>query len=725
MYTMQHVWETLRLIISLGVIISCTSAAKQMHSPAFVFRADSILVKETPTQIEANGDVILSHKGMLVRADKVIYEKEYDKVTATGNVQIENAEGHTLFVDQAVLTEDLKKGYIFRIRALLDAHTKLTALEGNFQQPKAANMNFVRYTPCMFCRKDPLSQPLWQLRARNVHWDMEKKDLSYSDATFEVGGVPVMYIPYFSHPDPSVERRSGLLTPTIRGGSFGHVVETPYYIALGTNKDFLLTPAIGTQSQIMNVRYRQRFHNSILSLGGSAGVTHKNRPREKGGMRGHIDTTYAMDINENWRGRVSIKRTSNRSYARLYPIEGLSRASYLTSQVNAEGFYKRTYIHAEAITFQPLLENDNAHSMPLILPSIDVNYQTAPQWANSYWSIDGSVLGLSRSRGESVHRIHALTQWNLPYQSRLGDEYKLILGVRTDGYVYRPDNAATDVKTSPVMNRRNLTRAVPHAALHWKLPLLTHGFSKPLIITPMISVIEKPKKNWNNKFPNDDSRIREVTDINHHHTNRFGGIDKVDLGSRVNYGIKWALYNAGLRPTTIYLGQSYSFAYPNDSERPIGASKRRTDYVTRMYTNPHEYVDAYYRGRFTQDKFAVRRHEFTAGVGPSMLKLHTTLIFIRKDRNPTDEHGQHQITSSVSSQFLKHWSSEVGFTRNLSNPKFILKRFARVAYENECLKMEFSIQRDNFSGTIYTSSGTSYMVRLHLLTFGNTHAFKG
>ncbi len=728
-HTCCYMWCAVLLITVASMLTAKTSAKDSDVTPkkrtGIVFRADRIYVSEDPGIVRAQGHVVIANKGMLVRADNITYEKVNDKVIAIGNVQIETPEGNTFFVDHALLTDGLKKGYVKRIRALLDSNAKLTALEGDFIQDTEANMNFARYSPCKFCRQNPHSKPLWQIRARNAHWDMKSKDISYSDASFEILGIPVMYVPYISHPDPTVERRTGFLSPTVRGGRFGHLVETPYYVAIDRKQDLLLTPAIGTQAEILGMRYRRRFHNSELSLGGSAGIAQKNRPREKGGTRAHIDSSFKMDINETWRGNIDVKRTSNNSYARLYPVVGFSREQFLKSKVNTEGFYERMYINAEAISFQPLLDSDTPDTVPLIMPSVDINYRTAPQWNDSYWSIDGNILGLKRTRGESIHRAHALTQWNLPFSTRLGDEYKLELGVRTDGYVYRPDNTATTIKTSSVSSRRNLSRVVPHAGLSWKLPLLAQNFPRPLLITPMVSMIQKPRKDWNKKFPNDDSRIREISDINHHDTNRFGGIDKVDVGSRINYGVQIALHNMGLKPTTLYLGQSYSYGYPTaDQERPIGSTRRRTDYITRIYTNPHKYVDAYYRGRFTEDKFAARRHELTGALGADIFKFKSTFVFIRRDNQPTDEHGHHQLTSSISSQMTRNWHSEIGLTRNLKNPNRTLNRFARVTYENECLRAQFSIQRSSFFDTIYSTSGITYMVRLQLLTFGNTHKFK-
>ena len=45
--------------------------------------------------------------------------------------------------------------------------------------------------------------------------DLENKRIEYRDALLDIYGVPVMYLPYFSHADPSVKRASGFLVPSI------------------------------------------------------------------------------------------------------------------------------------------------------------------------------------------------------------------------------------------------------------------------------------------------------------------------------------------------------------------------------------------------------------------------------------------------------------------------------------------------------------------------------
>ena len=44
--------------------------------------------------------------------------------------------------------------------------------------------------------------------------DNKKKTIFYDNAVVKVYDIPIFYIPRLSHPDPSVERRSGFLPPS-------------------------------------------------------------------------------------------------------------------------------------------------------------------------------------------------------------------------------------------------------------------------------------------------------------------------------------------------------------------------------------------------------------------------------------------------------------------------------------------------------------------------------
>src|SRR3546814_11691960 len=55
--------------------------------------------------------------------------------------------------------------------------------------------------------------------------------------------LPVLYTPYFSHPDPTIKRKSGILAPDVGNSTLlGTFVQAPFYISLTDSRDLTLAP---------------------------------------------------------------------------------------------------------------------------------------------------------------------------------------------------------------------------------------------------------------------------------------------------------------------------------------------------------------------------------------------------------------------------------------------------------------------------------------------------
>ena len=76
------------------------------------------------------------------------------------------------------------------------------------------------YTACEPCKAHPERPPLWQVRAAKIIENQQTHVVYYEDAWLEVAGVPIAYVPYFSAPDPTVTRQSGLLAPTFTRSTY-------------------------------------------------------------------------------------------------------------------------------------------------------------------------------------------------------------------------------------------------------------------------------------------------------------------------------------------------------------------------------------------------------------------------------------------------------------------------------------------------------------------------
>ena len=90
----------------------------------------------------------------------------------------------------------------------------------------------------------------------------------FEDARLEFFGKPVVYMPYFSAPDPTVKRKSGFLFPVISSSSiYGFGVDIPYYWALAPDYDLTFTPRLMTkQGVLLRGEWRQRLIDGAYSI---------------------------------------------------------------------------------------------------------------------------------------------------------------------------------------------------------------------------------------------------------------------------------------------------------------------------------------------------------------------------------------------------------------------------------------------------------------------------
>ena len=121
------------------------------------------------------------------------------------------------------------------------------------------------------CKKNKDDCPPWLISAEEIRHKKNKKIIEYKHAWLEIYEKPVIYFPYFYHPDPTVKRQSGFLAPSIINSSKnGMTLNVPYYKVISEDKDLTFSPQIFLDKNIiLQTEYRQAFKNSnaIMDLG--------------------------------------------------------------------------------------------------------------------------------------------------------------------------------------------------------------------------------------------------------------------------------------------------------------------------------------------------------------------------------------------------------------------------------------------------------------------------
>ena len=138
------------------------------------------------------------------------------------------------------------------------------------------------FTLCDYRKNDKC--PPWSIQASKMLHDSKKKTIYYDNAIIKVYNLPIFYIPKLSHPDPTVDRRSGFLPPTLTSSkNLGSGITVPYFWALNDDKNFTITNKLFVDEHpLMLGEYHQAFKNSSLlaDLGFTEGYKKTNKKKK-------------------------------------------------------------------------------------------------------------------------------------------------------------------------------------------------------------------------------------------------------------------------------------------------------------------------------------------------------------------------------------------------------------------------------------------------------------
>ncbi|MFM7608202.1 MAG: LPS-assembly protein LptD, partial [Alphaproteobacteria bacterium] len=217
--------------------------AASAPSEPVTFTADEVQYDQNAALVVARGRVEAFQGGRILRADELTYNRNTGVATARGNVQLIEADGQVMFADSAELSNQMRDGVLEGLRGYLLQNGRIAATGARRTDGTIFDLSRVVYTVCDPCKDDPLAPPIWQLRARTATLDRTEQQARYRGASLDMAGVPVIWLPYFQHPDGSSQRQSGFLSPSFGITKYlGGFIETPYYWAIDESQELVLRP---------------------------------------------------------------------------------------------------------------------------------------------------------------------------------------------------------------------------------------------------------------------------------------------------------------------------------------------------------------------------------------------------------------------------------------------------------------------------------------------------
>lgn len=506
-------------------------SSKQTYPVAEVVPAEpegtKVVIESTNPQTRVGSlytldkDVVIIYGDRTIQADHIEYDSDTGEVTATGHLKVTGGKNN----------EQIEASHgTFNVKSETGRFYDVTGSVGlrrpspNKAQSRVIydNGNPLLFTGRLVVKKGPqeydvfdgsvtscqLPKPDWLLTSGKFSLDGETARAKGS--VFHLLNVPLLYLPYVTHPVDSEARQSGLLIPVLgQSSSKGFIIGEQVYFAINRSMDLTLGSTLYSSrgfAEAGTFRYRgigQNFvtiHFSALqdrgytptggvfTNQGGQDVTLKSRYDVVSGFGSAGDTRLVADaeylssyiyreaFTDNFNQAVSTDILST-----FYGVRNINGYSAALRADRYEGLKPRPQTEAEIAVGAPI-ENSQVtvfHIPALTLASTDHWLKGTPL----LWSIDTSIGGLKRTQPEfttsGVGRFDLHPEVALPFTFS-GVHVRASLGVRETLYTQSRVTPFVPGST-PVAAAIMLSRSDIEGDVDIRLPVFERTFDLPVM----------------------------------------------------------------------------------------------------------------------------------------------------------------------------------------------------------------------------------------------------
>ncbi|SDU16651.1 LPS-assembly protein LptD [Stappia sp. ES.058] len=736
-----------------------TLGATVDQSEPLLLEADELRYDFDRDLISANGDVQIYYGGNTVEANQVEFDRKQNRLRANGNVRLTEPNGNVLRASSMELSEDLRDGFVAALQLDTPQRTRFIADGARRENGNRTTFDNGIYTVYTRPTSPPGKPPLWRVRAATIVHDETERTVEFRDASLEFFGRSLVYLPYFSMADPTVKRKTGLLTPSaVVGDRVGVGVTVPYYFALDPNYDLLLSATpLSKQGLLTQAEWRQRLIDGSYSI--NVGGLIQARPGEYGTssgnrrFRGVIATEGAFEINQRWKWGWDLSYRSDRAFLNDYSFADFGNASdisqiYLTGQSERNRFDLRSYAfrvsqedYAAAATF-----NDPNYlpvgsrlqdKQPFVHPVLDYNYIFEDPIAGGELSLTGNLTSLTRDQTDAIRvggttrfrgvegtftRTSLRADWRTTVIDPLGQVFTPFAYVKGDLFFL----ASQDKTVGALTDESVVGRIMPAVGIDYRFPILGTFNGGNQIFEPVAQLIVRPNEGRIGELPNEDAQSIVFDSTTLFEYDKFSGFDRSEGGTRANIGLKYSLQFDNSFSMNALIGRSFQLAGTNsfktadilDATRSSGLASDQSDYVSSLYFDSRQGFRIGAQARFDHDNFAVRRAQVEASgiYGPVTGNLAYAYLSAQPNIGiPTD---REEVIGSASLRLQENWRV-FGSVRYDLQSNNMVRDSVGFGYDDEGFSVSFAYSEDRSRNNGQTTDRL-FFLRFGLRTLGDT-----
>lgn len=676
-------------------------------SQPLYLQGDQLVYDTKGNRVIARGNVEIFYNNNVLTADEVIYDQAANTLTAVGNAVLKDPNGNIIRADRYTLTDDFRDGFVESLNVLSKDQTKITADRATRREGQITEYRNGKFTPC---KSDGSTPPLWCISAATVVHDEAAQTLTYQDATFEMFGYPIGYLPYFQHPDPSVKRRSGFLMPEYGTSStLGYGVEIPYYFVLAPNMDFTFHPQYWSRQGVLwQGDFRHKLSNGEYSvkLAGieqGTGVTDGRAVDPTDGWRGSVVTKGQFSLSSWWKFGWDATIESDDTFRRFYKLDSILLSDRV-NQMYLTGLSDRNYFSAKLYQFGGLLLSDTARAESYVHPIIDYNYIAGQPVLGGELSFKANAVSFSRSdatstgKFQTLQRATAEVNWRRKMIDQLGITYTPFGQVRGD--VFDAENFV-DPSTGNIVAQDSGARGIASGGVTVSYPWVANTAGASHIVEPIGQIIVRQASVTQRQLPDEDAKSLIFDDTNLFEIQKFSGYDRIETGTRANVGVQYTFQANNGGYARVLAGQSYHLTGTNAyTERGVdydipalakpifntsnGLETARSDYVLGIYLAPSDAFRIISQSRFDETDFALAREDLGIALrlGPASLGAVYTYTQDNTILGITGK-AQQDITGSLTLALTNNWSLTGSVRYDLDDSR-LLTDTLQLKYSDEC-----------------------------------------
>jgi len=751
-------------ILCIGLVFLKTNIVYSQQKDIYNFSADKLTYSQDNSIIEATGNVVAKNQdGKQIASDKIIYNKITQQLNTYGNSKFSDGKGGTLFAEsfeynlekkiisaekKVKFTDKEKNIYYF---SRLNADDKFDEIIGydinadlnkenlksgdkfnEFIEPRFSgksasiknNITIVKEARFTTCKKNNETDgcAYWNLNAGELIHDKDQKKITYKNASLDLNNIPVLYLPYFAHPDPTVKRESGFLPPTLAnlGGDIGSSIKIPYFYPISQSADFTLSPIYYfKQHPLLLGEYREKFKNGDLSLEGGftqgyKEITSTNTDGSRHHVYGNLNLIFNDKILDQTIVNTKIQHVNNPTYLRVNKINSTNDGfkknlikeddTKLTNEIYLSSFGKTENFNLKTATYRDISVSKSSDEYSFLLPELSYS---------KYSLFDNNNLNFNsifKSQNTNTNQNKSTFINNLDYSTKefynnnLGVGYKFLTKINNINYYsdYKAPNQNLNNQLNPIVG---FDASVPFAKINKE----SEQYIVPRILTRYAP----------GKMTNATSNDTTLNTDNIFSINRMNSDELIEKDLSFNLGADWIWQekktkNKEQEKAIISIGQVLKLNRDLDMPTKSSLQKSNSDIVSKInYLSPNNF-DFTLKNTFDNQLSHVYYNDFT--IKKNFTSSDVNFNFYEKNSHIGNERfAKANLTSYITDNTKLKIESDRNLKTDLTNSHKL-----GVENENECIRYGFYLQK-NYSSDKDLKPSTSIYFGVTLLPFGENY----